>query len=335
MGTPPSLRRTPWALLGLLLLSAGAGFPCAKGGEALPADGSEAVHAAKPLPPGQPSLGPGGAEYVHKAVRETRRGEGGEEFWLFEPDQPVAKRAPVILFLHGFSVMEPDGYTGWIEHLVRRGNIVIYPRWQASLREHPERFHPNVLAAMRQALAVLQEDQRTPADLQRFAVVGHSAGAVLAMKYAAAALENELPAPKAAVILQPGQGPKNGVPILPLPEAAKVPPDLKLIVAVGDVDYIVGEVSARRIWREMAALPERVFVTVRSDRHGDPQLRAGHLSPMSAELEMSDNLDWRGWWRLLDVACESAFQGRKLTIDPAMGAWSDGRPVVPLRVELP
>jgi poly(3-hydroxybutyrate) depolymerase len=284
-------------------------------------------------PPEQPKTGPGGAEYRHASVRESRHGEGGQEFWLFEPQQPSAAKAPLVIFLHGFSVMDPYGYRGWIEHLTRRGNVVIYPRYQASLLTRPAEFHANTVAAVRAAVEVLKRDGRTAVDFERVAVVGHSAGAVLALRYSAAASDEGLPVPKATVVVQPGQGPRNGITLLPLPAPSKFPPALRLIVAVGDKDFIVGDTSARRIWRDTAELKERAYVTVQTDLHGEPHLRAGHLSPLAADLELADAQDWYGWWRLLDAACEAGFAGQPLKLDASMGAWSDGRPVKPLKIE--
>jgi hypothetical protein len=55
---------------------------------------------------------------------------------------------------------------------------------------------------------------------------------------------------------------------------------------------------------------------------------------MAADRELADALDWHGWWRLFDVACESAFEHQPLRLDPGMGNWSDGQPVKPLLVEV-
>ena len=287
-----------------------------------------------PSPPDQPSEGPGGAKYAHASMRESQHGSGGEEYWIFEPEAPSATNAPLIIFLHGFSVMDPYGYRGWIEHLVRRGNVVIYPRYQESLLTKPIDFHTNTLAAVRAAMTTLKEAGRTKVDLERVAAVGHSAGAVLAMRYASVAGDEHLPVPKAAAIVQPGQGPKNGLAVLAMPATEKLPAQLRLIVAVGDKDTIVGEGSARRIWRETLGIKERAYVKVQTDLHGEPRLRAGHLSPMAADLELADALDWFGWWRLFDAACESAFAGKPLRLDPAMGNWSDGQPMKPLVIEM-
>ena len=39
-------------------------------------------------------------------------------------------------------------------------------------------------------------------------------------------------------------------------------------------------------------------------------------------------------WRGLDGACDAAFAAKPLLLDAAMGHWSDGRPVKPLKIEL-
>lgn len=292
--------------------------------------------AAPARPPQQPKDGPGGANYPHAAMRVISRGEGGRQCWLFEPKDPMpSQKAPIIVFLHGFSVMEPDGYLGWIEHLVRRGNVVIYPRYQENLRERPADYLSNTISSVRAAMATLKEPGHVAVDGEKVVAVGHSAGAVLALKYTAMAAEEELPIPKAAVIVQPGQGPKNGVAILELPGPGRLPDELKLIVAVGDSDSIVGDGSARRVWTETANVRDRLFVTVQTDLHGEPRLRAGHLSPLAVEGELADALDWYGWWRLLDTACDAAFSGRPLQLDPGMGTWSDGQAMKPLKIERP
>lgn len=285
--------------------------------------------------PKQPAAGPGGAEYHHASVQMTRLGTGGAEYWLFEPTEPAPKQAPFLIFLHGYSVMEPDGYMGWIEHLVRRGNVVVYPRYQENLRTLPAEYHPNVQAAIRSALETLKEPGHVAVDLQKVAVAGHSAGAVLAIQYAAKAGADGLPVPSAALLAEPGQGLKNGVSVLQLPDASQLPKDLKLVVAVGDKDSIVGDVSARRIWNASEAVKDRLFVTVTTDLHGEPHLRAGHLSPLSIDREEADAHDWYGWWRMFDAACDAAFAGHPLQLDPVMGTWSDGRPIQPLKIELP
>ncbi len=70
--------------------------------------------------PSTEAEGPGGADYRHASVHQWHFGEGAREYWVFTPEQPVPGNAPLVIFLHGWSVMQPDLYRAWIDHIVRR-----------------------------------------------------------------------------------------------------------------------------------------------------------------------------------------------------------------------
>src|SRR4026209_2377001 len=151
------------------------------------------VSAQDVTPPSQPSNGPGGKQYVHAAVSKNRYGKGGQEYWIYEPDSPKPRTAPVIVFLHGWGGMNPLYYGAWLDHLVKRGNIVIYPRYQATLLTGINEFTPNTLQAVKDAVDRLRtEPGHVSADFSKFATVGHSLGGVLAANVAALASESGL-----------------------------------------------------------------------------------------------------------------------------------------------
>jgi dienelactone hydrolase len=109
-------------------------------------------------PPGQPSQGPGGADYTSGRVIKTMHGADDLTYYLFEPDAPKPDTAPVIVFLHGWGGINPDYYATWIEHLVRKGNIVIYPVYQSwSSLLTSNRFTSNCLQAITDAIKLLQD----------------------------------------------------------------------------------------------------------------------------------------------------------------------------------
>jgi alpha-beta hydrolase superfamily lysophospholipase len=290
------------------------------------------ANAGPPRAPDQPRTGPGGADYRHGSVAVSVHGEGGTQYWLFEPREPKAEKAPLVIFLHGYSVMEPEGYRAWINHIVRRGAVVVYPRYQGRLLTPPGEFLPNSMASIRDALKVLAERGRVQPDLNRVAAVGHSAGGVIALNYTLDARAAGLPVPKALVVIEPGGGQERGLQWVATGAAGGLAPETRFVAAVGDADRIVGVTSARLMWRSTGHLQQRAFVTVQSDLHGDPRLRAGHLSPMAVE-GLADVHDWRAWWRVFDAACESAFDGHDLKIDSDLGKWSDGTPLKPLQIE--
>src|SRR5215207_8133202 len=146
------------------------------------------VSSQSATPPTQPQTGPGGKQYLHSGVTKNRYGKGGQDYWIFEPDSPKPRSAPVVVFLHGWGGMNPMYYGAWLDHLVKRGNIVIYPRYQASLLTGVTEFTPNTLAALKDAVRRLQtESGHISADFTKFATVGHSVGGLLAANVAALA----------------------------------------------------------------------------------------------------------------------------------------------------
>ena len=108
-------------------------------------------------PPGQPSSGPGGSDYLYEEVIETTYGNGVEKYWIFEPkDHTEQEQLPVIVFLHGYMGMQPRNQIRWIEHLVKKGNIVIFPKYQMSTTLG-KYFIPNAIAAIKDAFERLQD----------------------------------------------------------------------------------------------------------------------------------------------------------------------------------
>lgn len=234
-----------------------------------------------PTPPVQPAAGPGGKQYVHSSVIKNRYGKGGQEYWIFEPDTPKpTAAAPLIVLLHGWGGMNPLYYGAWIDHLVKRGNIVIYPRYQASLLTPIQEFTPNTLHAIKDAIERLKtEPGHVKADLNKFATVGHSVGGLLAASVAALARESGLPQVRAVMSVEPGitESPIN----VPLADLAKVPAETLLLAVAGDRDALVRDMDAKRVYYESTRVPasNKDFVTLVSDEHGTPGLQASHRAP--------------------------------------------------------
>ncbi len=308
-----------------------------------------------PRPPEQPAGGPGGAAFAFEGVSATRIGRPPEGFWLFEPttlrlgeDPAAAGPLPVVIFFHGFTALDPQVYRGWIDHIVQRGAIVVYPDYQESLPLRPawDTFLPNALQAVRAALAELASGGRTPPDLSRVAVVGHSLGGILAADFAAMAVAEGLPVPAALMPVEPGGcdgcGQLPGDDGVPLADLRTVAATTRALVVVGEDDDVVGETAAKLIWAGLSAVPldRRDYVTLRSDHRGLPPLRATHLQPQTGGFGgVTDALDWYGTWKLFDALTSCAFAGEACEValgDTAaqrfMGVWSDGEPVTEARV---
>jgi pimeloyl-ACP methyl ester carboxylesterase len=304
---------------------------------------------AAPTPPKQPQKGPGGFDYKYGSVTMNRYGTGADSYWIYTPQDPVPVSAPVIVFLHGWGGMDPVSYGGWIDHLVRKGNIVIFPRYQVDLFTPPVEMTDNALKAISDALATLDNGPVKP-QRENFAIIGHSLGGVIAANLASDAADGKLPQPKALMLVAPGDsknsniaqafGIAEDVPSI-VEDYSAIPASTLMLCVIGRDDLLVGSTAARNIYyRARNIAPEnKDFVAVVSDRHGSPQLIANHFAPLapderyreeknsrlrdrlrdrlgkqlaiatSMEGATTDALDYYGFWKLGDALLASAFTG--------------------------
>lgn len=249
----------------------------------------------RPTPPSQPASGPGGKQYVHSGVTKNRYGKGGEEYWIFEPDAPRPASAPVVVFLHGWGGINPMYYGAWIDHLVRRGNIVVYPRYQASLLTSLKDFTPNMLHAVKDAIIRLQtEPGHVKPDISKVAAVGHSMGGLLAANITALAAESGLPRVSAVMSVEPGI---TDAPIsAPLSDLKKIPAETLLLAVAGEDDTLVRDSDAKRIYYESTRVPanNKDFITLLSDSHGMPALQASHRAPTALDKDYDNGEGFGG-----------------------------------------
>lgn len=317
------------------------------------ASSTSPIAAASPTQPAQPATGPGGSTYEYESVIANHYGptpDGSAEttgYWLFEPadsnSTPAAGPVPLIIFFHASYGTDPTHYRAWIDHLVRRGAVVIYPDFQPlpdglmkiCPSSCPESEHPTLppaLTAIRAALAELDNGNHVQVDLTRVGVAGHSIGAVLAAKFAAIAADEGLPVPSALLVMMPGCECDFAN------EIASIPATTRVVVLVNRDDGMVTEDMARTMWATMAEVPleQRDYVRLMSDTHGQPPLMAIHPLPTTdGDWDPLDAYDWYGPWKFFDGLLSCSFSGTDcqyaLGNTPEqrfMGVWSDGTPVV-------
>jgi acetyl esterase/lipase len=227
---------------------------------------------------------------------------------------------------------------------VRGGQTVVFPRYQDDNFTPPREFLGNALAAIRDALDVLETSRaHIRPDHRRFALIGHSAGGNMAAQVASVASENGLPTPRAVVAVMPGEVVPSRTPSL-----SKIPATTLLLIVAASDDRIVGDLRAREIFAEATAVPpsRKKFVLYRTDLRGG--LFADHFAPTAASRLLNDGegpllglqffrarvdaFDRSGFWRMADITLQAGYRG--MTLDEAtdrgalfrhLGYWSDGR----------
>jgi acetyl esterase/lipase len=329
----------PLFALALLVVTAAATPPTGAAQEATPA----ATLATKPQPPTQPTSGPGSSEAPFGSVTVIEQippGQLRSDYWLFVPTDPLPGTTsagtllPLVIFVHGYTATSPDPYLAWVEHLVRRGAVVLYAEYQGSTSDESA-WRQNLLDDVRGALATLQREG-VPVDLTRVAVVGHSVGGVLAVDYAASAAGAGLPVPTAVMSVVPSCMTTEvaclGADLGTIPATTRV-----LLVTEADDPDSVGPPTVERIWTELGVvLPEnRDAVQLVTDGHGPPALLAVHTQALADYgYDPPNAYDWYGTWKWLDALMGCAFEGALCDValgntpeQRYMGEWSDGVPV--------
>jgi dienelactone hydrolase len=354
--------RIAFKVLGIVLLLAS--FFVAHRVFAAKRDHSTGQTAAKQPP--QAGQGPGSGDYRHHSVRKTLHGVGENGYWLFEPADPTPSEAPVVFFLHGGRGMNPRDYGGWIDHLARRGNIVVYPvfekaEFMASTKDSNDVLTQRAFTACKEAVEFMKKSGGGRPRLDRVAVTGHSFGGGLTPQFAGRAERVGLPVPKAIMPVEPGWKGKEEYPADVLKD---IPPSVLALIVVGEDDQFGESRKGDVMFRAMSAIPpnHKRYVIMHSDNHGTSPLVADHSVPLSARDDYGtpltgrqvrrravvdamtgmvegvvDAFDYNGVWKLFDLLCDTAFSGKEITaVVPGdtwdMGRWSDGTPIKPMTV---
>lgn len=241
----------------------------------------------KPAPPGPPASGPGAPVYSHARTERLWKGAGEEAFLLVTPADPIPASAPLVVLLHGWLGINPKAQGAWIEHLARRGNIVVWLVYQTGRMQVREPVQ-HAVAALRQALAELEKPGRVRPRPEGMVLAGHSLGGCMAMNLAAVAGREGLPRPLAVLSVEGadsrGSESANRLHLHPkslIEDLSCIPSDTMLLTLIGDEDERV-PLERGRVFHDRAtgvASADNVIALVQSDRHGEPPMVAGHFFP--------------------------------------------------------
>lgn len=308
---------------------------------------------------GQPAFGPGGAEYTHQSVSFYDSATSADGYWLFEPADPKPDSAEVVVFMHGYGAYNPMAYGKWIKHLVAKGNIVIYPRYQKNLVwPRPESFPQNAATGIRNALKALGKDGHVHPRTEKVAYIAHSYGGVIVSNLGVNWEKYGVPKPASMLLCEPGSGPFKGA---RLTDYAGLPSDLSLVVVVGEDDYVVGEEFGRLVFETAVNTPERNLVVQRRDRDttGNRWVLASHSEPYSYDLDFDtgvrnytskrvlmtsrlNEVDFNCYWKFADALidhtrhnCNQHIAFGNTPEQCFLGCWPNGKHMRPMEVIMP
>ena len=307
--------------------------------------------------PTQPTSGPGGTEYIHSDVIFHNYATNPDGFYIFEPSNPTPDSANVVIFIHGLALVSPHGYGAWINHLVKQGNIVIYPKYQDKDAQVPtSEFNANCITGIVNAFDTLALPGHVKPRLDKVVIGGHSYGGLMCANMAILAATSGFPVPKAVFSCQ---GYTDNTTNTRLPNYAVMPADMNLLIVVGDNDAIVGTTFGHFLMDSTinTSTSHKNLITHHSDSHGSPAIGSTHFEPCSVDNTYdtgesnlftivcvagakTDAVDYFCYWKLLDALMDCSFYGQNCNYafgdtpeQHGMGDWSDGQPMVLLTVE--
>ena len=309
---------------------------------ALPATAFAGVP-APPTPPVQPATGPGGAAHKWDDMKVVFHDDADDnlDYWTYEPRQWTGKsakkpdRVPVTFFLHGYSATNPAVYLSWINHIVEKGNALIYPKYQANNYIPTALYTPNAISSLKSGLAWLKANGKPKLRLgDGVNVIGHSYGGAVATNVGAEAVAAGLPKPASMLLVNPFvenadyKPPADAID----PDLSGIPKGTELDCIVADIDSLTGRLGCDEIFDRIDHVKRADYLWMYSDDHGDPPLTISHVSPIIAAAD--DAYDFYGFWKLSDALGTCAFDDRNCAYatgggaeQRSLGEWSDGTPV--------
>ncbi len=286
-------------------------------------------------PPSRQTNGYGStAGYVSAGATRFEAGsasDGSRVWWWVPSTLRDGDSAPVVVYLHGFSLTDPAPYQAHIDHLTQQGYIVVYPQFNLSSifgDTDQNTMLSRAVAATNTALTALGS-QAGPLH-----VFGHSLGGLLGATW----MGGGGPAVESATLANPstGGGAPAFVSITPIDWAALAPATTaRTMILTGDGDTIAASSESLALSLAMPNAASRVVYQAHTDGHGSPALDADHMSPIQSSGSIpnlllqffggdaeQDAMDWRYYWAALDANLDGQ---RTVAFD--LGTWSDGVPV--------
>jgi len=213
--------------------------------------------------------GSSSASYPTKETIKSANTEVANGVWMF---LPAGKPKRLVIFFHGQggpTEATPQNHRPWIDHLVKRGAVVVYPRYELDYSR----------AVIDPAIQGIQTANKSLslAGLPVMAL-GYSRGAAMAVEYAALAARRGVPVPDAVETVNP----------VPYGETARIV-NLKpiragtiLAVLISDKDphAIDGSTMLLHRLRDAGFPGNRIELNVAHSKKG---FVADHLAPLSTD----------------------------------------------------
>ena len=282
-------------------------------------------------PPKQPLSGPGGREYLAREIDIISL----KDSLIFFPKGIDLNKAPIVLiledpiFLQRLKTNEDFLGNFGLNHIVKKGNIVVFPIYQKSIFDFfsyssiVDRTTILLENSFSEIKKMLPENK-----FDKFLIIGIGSGGALATHL----LEKNIPQPSILIFISP----YTNFPLfpsflfgIPFSKIENLPFKGYLITILAEKDRIFSEREIFKIYKE--TLVEKKFIfKIPSDNYGTPSL----ISNKETIFHQYNSLSYYGTMKIFDVVLNCAFErldchllSEKKEKLLEMGEWSDGKEV--------
>jgi len=197
------------------------------------------------------------AQERYESIRIVAEGNGADRSYAFFPDDGGAMHLPLIVFLHGWQGTSPKNYGAFIDHLVRRGSVVVFPVYQTGANTPPQGITNTAATSIKAMIKHLNRQYPKMIDEEKTLYYGYSMGASIAINFAMRPDKFKLPKPLALLLTAPGdayhvaKGAK-GKSIL-YRSLSHLPKELPIVLMTGQEDTSIGLPTAISHWNQICS----------------------------------------------------------------------------------
>lgn len=271
----------------------------------------------------------------HQGVLVEALGNGPDRTYIFSPTDGIGKALPLVIFLHGWQGANPKNFGALIDHLVRRGSVVLYPVYQRGSNDAPQEITTIAKRSLAQTIEWLVHSHPGRVMTDRALYFGFSMGATMAINLAAHAPGNGMPS--ASMLLLSAPGDAHHVHRGPLGRSIlatsldRVPTSVPVVIMSGAEDSTIGVPTAITYWNQICSQERsKNLIFWPPGSHGKQNFRTMHGMPgapdsrynienidepfvpitLAGQAQFSESpslnvLDFHGQWKVITTALDS------------------------------
>lgn len=217
-------------------------------------------------------------------IRVITEGNGPDRAYAFYPADQSPEKLPLVIFLHGWMGTNPKNFGALIDHLARRGSVVVYPVYQTDGNTPPQMITDTAAKSISQILKRLENENPNLIDTQKTMYFGFSIGASISINFAANPEKYKLPIPRGMILVAPGDAKHVAhgelATSIVTTSIKQVALNIPIVLMTGQEDKTIGVPTALSYWNEICAQNrQNILISWPPGKADSESISSGHGAP--------------------------------------------------------